>query len=64
MSTRLTRRRADNPYDLLAEDHDEGHRWAFGTGFTDPLEGVDTSVPDGVDPARWPATASPSATTR
>ncbi len=51
----------DNPYDLLAEDHDEGHRWAFGTGFTDPLEGVDTSVPDGLDPARWPATASPSA---
>src|SRR6201992_1050257 len=40
---------ADNPYDLLAEDHDEGHRWAFGTGFTDPLEGVDTSVPDGLD---------------
>jgi len=41
----------DNPYDLLAEDHDEGHRWAFGTGFTDPLDGVDTAVPDGVDPA-------------
>jgi ring-1,2-phenylacetyl-CoA epoxidase subunit PaaC len=41
---------ADNPYDLLAEDHDEGHRWAYGTGFTDPLEGVDTSVPDGLDP--------------
>ena len=40
----------DNPYDLLAEDHDAGHRWAFGTGFTDPLEGVDTSVPDGIDP--------------
>ena len=40
----------DNPYDLLGEDHDEDHRWAFGTGFTDPLEGVDTSVPDGVDP--------------
>ena len=39
-----------NPYDLLGEDHDEGHRWAFGTGFTDPLEGVDTSVPDGLDP--------------
>jgi ring-1,2-phenylacetyl-CoA epoxidase subunit PaaC len=39
----------DNPYDLLAEDHDEGHRWAFGTGFTDPLEGIDTSVPDGLD---------------
>jgi ring-1,2-phenylacetyl-CoA epoxidase subunit PaaC len=46
---------ADNPYDLLADDHDEGHRWAFGTGFsntafTDPLAGVDTSVPDGLDP--------------
>jgi len=41
----------DNPYDLLAEDHDEGHRWAFGTGFTDPLDGIDTSVPDDVDPA-------------
>jgi len=40
----------DNPYDLLGEDHDAGHRWAFGTGFTDPLEGVDTSVPDGLDP--------------
>src|SRR3984957_6757066 len=39
-----------NPYDLLGEDHDAGHRWAFGTGFTDPLEGVDTSVPDGLDP--------------
>jgi ring-1,2-phenylacetyl-CoA epoxidase subunit PaaC len=41
----------DNPYDLLAQDHDAGHRWAFGTGFTDPLEGIDTSVPDGVDAA-------------
>ena len=29
----------------------EDHRWAFGTGFTDPLEGIDTSVPDGVDTA-------------
>ncbi len=27
------------------------HRWAFGTGFVDPLEGVDTSVPADVDPA-------------
>jgi ring-1,2-phenylacetyl-CoA epoxidase subunit PaaC len=41
----------DNPFDLLSEDHDEGHRWAFGTGFTDPLEGIDTTVPDGLDPA-------------
>jgi ring-1,2-phenylacetyl-CoA epoxidase subunit PaaC len=39
-----------SPYDLLAQDHDEGHRWAFGTGFTDPLAGIDTSVPDAVDP--------------
>jgi len=35
-------------YQSLAEES-EDHRWAFGTGFTDPLEGVDTSVPDGVD---------------
>ncbi|HEY6749095.1 MAG TPA: 1,2-phenylacetyl-CoA epoxidase subunit PaaC, partial [Mycobacteriales bacterium] len=26
-------------------------QWAFGTGFDDPLAGVDTTVPDGVDPA-------------
>jgi ring-1,2-phenylacetyl-CoA epoxidase subunit PaaC len=39
----------DSPYDLLAEEHDAGQRWAFGTGFTDPLEGIDTAVPDGVD---------------
>jgi ring-1,2-phenylacetyl-CoA epoxidase subunit PaaC len=32
----------------LAEDT-ENHRWAFGTGFTDALEGVDTTVPAGVD---------------
>lgn len=25
--------------------------WAFGTDFEDPLAGVDTTVPDGVDPA-------------
>src|ERR1700734_2098299 len=41
----------DNPYDLLGEDHDGGHRWAFGTGFTDPLEGIDTTVPAGLDAA-------------
>ena len=32
----------------LAEDT-EDQRWAFGTGFTDALEGVDTTVPDGID---------------
>src|SRR5580700_5910605 len=37
-------------YQRLAEES-EDHRWAFGTGFTDPLEGIDTSVPDGVDAA-------------
>jgi ring-1,2-phenylacetyl-CoA epoxidase subunit PaaC len=37
----------DNPYELLGESHDD--RWAFGTGFTDPLEGIDTSVPAGLD---------------
>jgi ring-1,2-phenylacetyl-CoA epoxidase subunit PaaC len=41
----------DSPYDLLGDDHDDGHRWAFGTGFTDPLEGIDTAVPAGVDRA-------------
>jgi len=29
----------------------EDHRWAFGTGFTDPLQGVDPAVPDGIDAA-------------
>jgi ring-1,2-phenylacetyl-CoA epoxidase subunit PaaC len=37
-------------YHSLGEDTDD-HRWAFGTGFTDPLEGVDTTVGDGVDAA-------------
>ena len=36
-------------YHALAGDAGEDHRWAFGTGFTDPLEGVDTSVPPGID---------------
>jgi ring-1,2-phenylacetyl-CoA epoxidase subunit PaaC len=35
-------------YQALAEDSGD-QRWAFGTGFTDPLEGVDTSVPSGID---------------
>jgi ring-1,2-phenylacetyl-CoA epoxidase subunit PaaC len=37
-------------YRSLAEDSDD-HRWAFGTGFTDPLEGVDATVPAGIDGA-------------
>ena len=35
-------------YQALADETDD-HRWAFGTGFTDPLEGIDTSVPAGID---------------
>jgi ring-1,2-phenylacetyl-CoA epoxidase subunit PaaC len=37
-------------YQALAGDSGD-QRWAFGTGFTDPLEGVDTTVPPGVDGA-------------
>lgn len=41
------------------DDHDNAYagllvgdtRWAFGTDFEDPLAGVDTTVPDDVDPA-------------
>lgn len=39
-----------SPFDILAAETDEKHRWAFGTGFSDPLEGIDTSVPAGLDP--------------
>ncbi len=38
----------ENAYqDLLVNDA----HWAFGTDFEDPLAGVDTTVPDGVEPA-------------
>ncbi|RRO12653.1 phenylacetate-CoA oxygenase subunit PaaI [Saccharopolyspora rhizosphaerae] len=40
----------DNAYEALIDAHDDS-RWAFGTGFDDPLAGVDTSVPSGVDGA-------------
>lgn len=39
----------DNAYEAITEENDS--RWAFGTGFADPLSGVDTSVPSGVDGA-------------
>jgi len=39
----------DTAYEAISEETDTGHRWAFGTGFTDPLAGVDTSLPAGVD---------------
>ncbi|MDQ4038900.1 MAG: phenylacetate-CoA oxygenase subunit PaaC [Actinomycetota bacterium] len=35
-------------YGSIAADNDE-QRWAFGSGFDDPLAGVDTSVPSDVD---------------
>jgi ring-1,2-phenylacetyl-CoA epoxidase subunit PaaC len=38
-------------YDALTAAHGDDARWAFGTGFDDPLAGVDTTVPEGVDPA-------------
>src|ERR1700741_5416990 len=40
----------DNALHAISEDNDDA-RWAFGTGFHDPLAGIDTSVPDGVDGA-------------
>ncbi|MBK6019223.1 1,2-phenylacetyl-CoA epoxidase subunit PaaC [Streptomyces sp. MBT53] len=40
----------DHVYLSLAEGHDDSDaRWAFGTGFEDPLHGVDQSVPEGTD---------------
>jgi ring-1,2-phenylacetyl-CoA epoxidase subunit PaaC len=40
----------DSAYEAITEENDT-ERWAFGTGFTDPLAGVDTSVPAGIDGA-------------
>jgi ring-1,2-phenylacetyl-CoA epoxidase subunit PaaC len=34
----------DNAYDAITTDNDDRH-WAFGTGFDDPLSGVDRVVP-------------------
>lgn len=38
----------DNAYEAITEDNDD-RRWAFGTGFEDPLSGVDKTVPARVD---------------
>src|SRR5258708_28449977 len=38
----------DTAYDALAEANNDA-RWAFGTGFEDPLAGVDTSLAEGVE---------------
>ncbi|WP_406450576.1 phenylacetate-CoA oxygenase subunit PaaC [Streptomyces sp. NBC_01622] len=46
----------DHVYLSLAEGHDDSDaRWAFGTGFEDPLHGVDQSVPEGTDTAQLAA---------
>jgi ring-1,2-phenylacetyl-CoA epoxidase subunit PaaC len=37
----------DNAYEAITEAT-EDHRWAYGTGFTDPLLGVDDALPAGV----------------
>ncbi|WP_405877160.1 phenylacetate-CoA oxygenase subunit PaaC [Streptomyces sp. NBC_01136] len=39
----------DHVYLTLAEGHEDDTRWAYGTGFEDPLYGIDTTVPDGID---------------
>jgi len=39
----------DNAYEAITEENDS--RWAFGTGFDDPLSGVDTVLPPDVDGA-------------
>ncbi|MEN8707861.1 MAG: 1,2-phenylacetyl-CoA epoxidase subunit PaaC [Nocardioides marinisabuli] len=42
----------ESVYDGLVEDHgDVSGQWAFGTSFEDPLAGVDTTLPEGVDGA-------------
>jgi len=38
-------------YLSLSDVTEDDHRWAFGTGFADPLAGLGDAVPPGVDPA-------------
>jgi ring-1,2-phenylacetyl-CoA epoxidase subunit PaaC len=38
----------DTAYEAITEENDS-QRWAYGTGFADPLAGVDTTVPAGID---------------
>jgi ring-1,2-phenylacetyl-CoA epoxidase subunit PaaC len=40
----------DTAYEAITEENDSS-RWAYGTGFADPLAGVDTSLPAGVNGA-------------
>ena len=41
---------SDNAYEALSEGGADAH-WAYGTGFADPLEGMDTTVPGGTNAA-------------
>ena len=46
----------DHVYLSLVEEHEESDaRWAFGTGFEDPLYGIDVSVPADLDAPRLAA---------
>jgi ring-1,2-phenylacetyl-CoA epoxidase subunit PaaC len=38
----------DTAYEAIAEDSGD-QRWAFGTGFSGPLAGIDQALPDGAD---------------
>jgi ring-1,2-phenylacetyl-CoA epoxidase subunit PaaC len=40
----------ESVYEAIAAAHDDA-RWAYGTGFADPLAGVDEALPAGADPA-------------
>lgn len=45
-------------YLSLADVSEEDHRWAFGTGFADPLAGVDVTLRAGVNPEEAAALAA------
>lgn len=45
------RQAQDNAYGALVEADDDS-RWAFGSGFDDPLAGMDVAVPDDIDAAQ------------
>ena len=59
----------DSRIDIPTEDeHDSAYsgllvndaHWAFGTDFEDPLAGVDTTIPDGVEAHVLPAAGTSS----
>lgn len=47
----MTQHEDENAYASLAEAIGGEARWAYGTGFADPLAGLDTAVPDSLDAA-------------